>query len=241
SRRTGLFVNRFGRHLGYVSQFSTFRHLLTHAGIKAVLGQRRQRRPSFHSFRHTFAVRRLALWHHQGKMSKNSCPIWLSILATRGRKTHTGTSPTPPSCWKQPRRCLKDNITRGDRTDDLVGAGWTSSADLLHGLSCGPEACKSRNARQLSRHLPLVAAFRAPGNWRRTRRPHDSIAARRYYSPIPRFSRTGSQQQHRIPQPSSHGHPPLLPQGGLARSHEYRCRHAGAGDPDEPTFESDNT
>ncbi len=66
-----LFVNRFGRHLGYISQLSTFRRLLKHAGIKAVPGQRR---PSFHSFRHTFAVRRLALWHRQRKNVQELLP-----------------------------------------------------------------------------------------------------------------------------------------------------------------------
>ena len=66
-----LFVNRFGKHLGYISQFSTLRRLLKHAGIKAVPGQRR---PSFHSFRHTFAVRRLTLWHREKRNVQELLP-----------------------------------------------------------------------------------------------------------------------------------------------------------------------
>ncbi|MGC2226147.1 MAG: tyrosine-type recombinase/integrase [Candidatus Sulfotelmatobacter sp.] len=56
------FINRFGRHLNYNAQRLTFLRLLRRAGIRAVPGQRG---PSIHSFRHSFAVRRLTLWHRE--------------------------------------------------------------------------------------------------------------------------------------------------------------------------------
>jgi len=76
-----LFVNRAGGHLGYISQFSTLHRLLKRAGIQAVPGQRR---PSFHSFRHTFAVRRLALWHRQRKNVQELLPHLAVYLGHSG-------------------------------------------------------------------------------------------------------------------------------------------------------------
>ena len=56
------FTNRNRGRLGYNSEWMMFRRLLRHAGIQRVPGQRG---PSLHSFRHTFAVKRLTLWHRQ--------------------------------------------------------------------------------------------------------------------------------------------------------------------------------
>jgi len=56
------FTNRYGKHLDYNAQRLTFLRLLKRAGIRAVPGQRG---PSIHSFRHSFAVRRLTLWHRE--------------------------------------------------------------------------------------------------------------------------------------------------------------------------------
>jgi integrase/recombinase XerD len=56
------FINRFGRYLNYNAQRLTFLRLLRRAGIRALPGQRG---PSIHSFRHSFAVRRLTLWHRE--------------------------------------------------------------------------------------------------------------------------------------------------------------------------------
>jgi integrase/recombinase XerD len=52
------FMNRYGRHLNYNAQRSTFLRLLNLADIHAVPGERS---PSLHSFRHSFAVRRFTL------------------------------------------------------------------------------------------------------------------------------------------------------------------------------------
>jgi site-specific recombinase XerD len=52
--------SRYGRHLNYIAQRLMFLRLLKSAGIHAVPGERG---PSLHSFRHSFAVRRLTLWH----------------------------------------------------------------------------------------------------------------------------------------------------------------------------------
>jgi integrase/recombinase XerD len=56
------FMNRYGRHLNYNAQRLTFLRLLKRAGILPVPGERG---PSLHSFRHSFAVRRLTLWHRE--------------------------------------------------------------------------------------------------------------------------------------------------------------------------------
>jgi integrase len=88
-----LFVNRFGKHLGYLPQFSTFRRLLKHAGVKAVPGQRR---PSFHSFRHTFAVRRLTLWHREKKNVQELLPHLAVYLGHLGpENTYWYVTDTP--------------------------------------------------------------------------------------------------------------------------------------------------
>jgi len=58
------FVNRSGRPLEYNSLFAGFQRLLKRAGIQPIPGKRR---PSFHSFRHGFAVKRLTQWHHEGR------------------------------------------------------------------------------------------------------------------------------------------------------------------------------
>jgi integrase/recombinase XerD len=58
------FVNRCGRTLEYNSLHATFRRLLRRAGIRRTPGRRA---PTFHSFRHTFAVNRLTRWHREGK------------------------------------------------------------------------------------------------------------------------------------------------------------------------------
>jgi integrase/recombinase XerD len=54
------FINRFGRSLEYNSIRQAFLNLLKRAGIQSIPGQRA---PSLHSFRHTFAVKRLTQWH----------------------------------------------------------------------------------------------------------------------------------------------------------------------------------
>lgn len=56
------FINRYGRHLNYNAQRLTFLRLLNLANIHAVPGERG---PSLHSFRHSFAVRKLTLWHRE--------------------------------------------------------------------------------------------------------------------------------------------------------------------------------
>jgi integrase/recombinase XerD len=88
-----LFVNRFGKHLGYLSQFVTFRRLLKRAGIRAVPGQRG---PSFHSFRHTFAVRRLTLWHREKKNVQELLPHLAVYLGHLGpENTYWYVTDTP--------------------------------------------------------------------------------------------------------------------------------------------------
>lgn len=58
------FVNVSGRSLEYNTLFAGFQRLIKRAGIRQVPGRRV---PSFHSFRHTFAVKRLTQWHREGR------------------------------------------------------------------------------------------------------------------------------------------------------------------------------
>jgi integrase/recombinase XerD len=73
-RRTeALFVNRFGKHLSYISQVSTLRRLLKYAEIKAAPGQRR---PSFHSFRQHAWNRSARPWIEVSR----KLPCWATLL-----------------------------------------------------------------------------------------------------------------------------------------------------------------
>jgi len=65
------FTNQAGKYLDYNAQRLTFLRLLRLAGIQSVPGQRA---PSLHSFRHSFAVKRLTLWHRQRKNVRELLP-----------------------------------------------------------------------------------------------------------------------------------------------------------------------
>lgn len=87
------FINRFGRHLDYNAQRLVFLRLLKRAGIKAVHGQRG---PSLHSFRHTFAVKRLTLWHRKRKDVQQLLPHLAVYLGHLGpENTYWYVSNTP--------------------------------------------------------------------------------------------------------------------------------------------------
>jgi len=81
------FMNRYGRRLNYNAQRLTFLRLLKCVGIQAVPGERG---PSLHSFRHSFAVRRLTLWHRERKTSRNFYLTSLCISATLAPKIPIG-------------------------------------------------------------------------------------------------------------------------------------------------------
>jgi integrase/recombinase XerD len=87
------FISRFGRHLNYNAQRLTFLRLLRRAGIRAVPGQRG---PSIHSFRHSFAVRRLTLWHRERKDVQKLLPHLAVYLGHVGpENTYWYLSGTP--------------------------------------------------------------------------------------------------------------------------------------------------
>ena len=87
------FINRYGRHLDYNSQRLAFVRLLQRAGIKAVPGQRA---PSLHSFRHTFAVKRLTLWHREHRDIQQLLPHLAVYLGHLGpENTYWYVSSTP--------------------------------------------------------------------------------------------------------------------------------------------------
>jgi len=69
------FTNTICRPLIYNPLRFTFRQLLKQIGIATSAGQRR---PTLHCFRHTFAVKRLTLWQHEGTDIRRQLP-WLSV------------------------------------------------------------------------------------------------------------------------------------------------------------------
>jgi len=87
------FMNRYGKHLNYNAQRLTFLRLLKSAGIQAVPGQRG---PSLHSFRHSFAVRRLTLWHRKRRDVQELLPHLAVYLGHVGpENTYWYLSGTP--------------------------------------------------------------------------------------------------------------------------------------------------
>jgi integrase len=87
------FMNRYGKHLNYNAQRLTFLRLLKRAGIRAVPGQRG---PSIHSFRHSFAVRRLTLWHRERRDVQELLPHLAVYLGHVGpENTYWYLSGTP--------------------------------------------------------------------------------------------------------------------------------------------------
>jgi integrase/recombinase XerD len=89
----GFFMNRYGKHLNYNAQRLTFLRLLKRAGIRAVPGQRG---PSIHSFRHSFAVKRLTLWHRERRDVQELLPHLAVYLGHVGpENTYCYLSGTP--------------------------------------------------------------------------------------------------------------------------------------------------
>lgn len=87
------FTNTVCRPLIYNPLRYTFRQLLTQIGIAP---SDKQRRPTLHCFRHTFAVKRLTLWQHEGADIRQQLP-WLSVyLGHQGpESTYWYLSATP--------------------------------------------------------------------------------------------------------------------------------------------------
>ena len=87
------FINRKGGRLDYNSQRMAFVRLLRLAGIEAIPGQRG---PSLHSFRHTFAVNRLTLWHRERRDVQQLLPHLAVYLGHLGpENTYWYVSSTP--------------------------------------------------------------------------------------------------------------------------------------------------
>jgi integrase len=86
-------MNRYGKRLDYNGQRLTFLRLLRRAGIRAVPGQRG---PSIHSFRHSFAVKRLTLWHRERRDVQELLPNLAVYLGHVGpENTYWYLSGTP--------------------------------------------------------------------------------------------------------------------------------------------------
>ena len=72
AKRVDVFLtNRKGKRLNYSSQRLMFGRLLRRAGIRSTPGHRS---PTLHSFRHTFALRRLTQWHRDRKNVQELLP-----------------------------------------------------------------------------------------------------------------------------------------------------------------------
>jgi integrase/recombinase XerD len=69
------FSNRKGTPLSYNCSETTLRLLVRQLGIKSIPGERTV---SLHSFRHSFAVNRLTIWHREG-MNVQEMPPHLSV------------------------------------------------------------------------------------------------------------------------------------------------------------------
>jgi site-specific recombinase XerD len=65
------FINRSGRALEYNSLRQGFMKLLKRAGIQSLA---KRRAPLFHSFRHTFAVKRLTQWYRESRNVQELLP-----------------------------------------------------------------------------------------------------------------------------------------------------------------------
>lgn len=88
-----LFINHFGRSLEYNSIRSAFLKLLKRAGIQSLP---RRRAPSLHSFRHTFAVKRLARWYREGRNVQELLPHLAVYLGHTGpENTYWYVTATP--------------------------------------------------------------------------------------------------------------------------------------------------
>jgi integrase/recombinase XerD len=87
------FTNTLCRPLIYNPIRYTFRHLLKQVGITPSVGQRR---PTLHSFRHTFAVKRLTLWQRDGIDVRQQLPRLSVYLGHYGpESTYWYLSATP--------------------------------------------------------------------------------------------------------------------------------------------------
>jgi integrase len=107
------FINRHGGRLDYNSQRLAFVRLLRLAGIEAVPGQRG---PSLHSFRHSFAVRRLTLWHRERREVQALLPHLAVYLGHLGpENTYWYVSGTPELLLEASARFERQ------RTDEEVG------------------------------------------------------------------------------------------------------------------------
>ncbi|HEY6848942.1 MAG TPA: tyrosine-type recombinase/integrase, partial [Terracidiphilus sp.] len=87
------FINRKGGRLDYNSQRLAFVRLLRLAGIQAIAGQRG---PSLHSFRHTFAVNRLTLWHRERRDVQQLLPhlaVYLGHLGPENTYWYVSSAP----------------------------------------------------------------------------------------------------------------------------------------------------
>jgi len=107
------FTNTLCRPLIYNPLRYTFRHLLKQVGITPAA---QQRRPTLHSFRHTFAVKRLALWQREGIDIRQQLPRLSVYLGHYGpESTYWYLSATPEVLQDAGKLFDPEQIRKGGR------------------------------------------------------------------------------------------------------------------------------
>jgi len=122
-------MNRYGKRLDYNGQRLTFLRLLRRAGIRAVPGQRG---PSIHSFRHSFAVRRLTLWHRERRDVQELLPNLAVYLGHVGPENTYWYLRALPNFFARPVLALRVNRWKEDRTNDCSHSCRASPSDIFH-------------------------------------------------------------------------------------------------------------
>src|SRR5215469_10690094 len=164
AKRVDVFLtNRMAKRLNYSSQRAMFGRLLRRAGIRSTPGQRR---PSIHSFRHTFAVRRLTQWHHDRKNVQELLPHLSVYLGHIGpASTYWYLTATPE---------LLQTAARSFERQQSQGAGSKCRQRLLHRQSRGAKTAQPANDRELPGYLSPAAPIHPSQGWHRIRVTFDS-------------------------------------------------------------------
>jgi integrase/recombinase XerD len=112
-RAVPFFTNTLRRPLIYNPLRYTFRQLLSKVGI---VGSPHQRKPTLHSFRHTFAVNRLTLWQREGQDIRQQLPHLSVYLGHFGpESTYWYLSATPELLQAAGTLFDPEQLRKGDR------------------------------------------------------------------------------------------------------------------------------
>ncbi len=176
------FTNRAGKYLGYNPQRLMFCRLLKRAGIS---GRPGQRGPTLHSFRHTFAVKRLTLWYRERRNVQELLPHLAVYLGHAGPENTYRYERHSSNCFRQRDHFLSVSPRKEERPGDNIHPSRTSPAELFHGSPCGATAPEPTDCFELPGHLSIVIAVRSSPDWHRTCRSACARARCRDRSQVP--------------------------------------------------------